>query len=171
MRPTAFGCTVLLASKGLLAADVFVHVFLYVNIFWGVCESSGVSVQWPGISSPCSHSQYRNASCQPPRRKRGGGLSSAPSCSRSGPLRLNRELMMKMKQVSSKKRNEDREESTVRWGGGAAEKRAKGTDSWSTSIYEQRHERTVGGNADFSSPVQQAQLNRSFRWRSSAGLL
>lgn len=118
MRPTAFGCTVLLASKGLLAADVFVHVFLYVNIFWGVCESSGVSVQWPGISSPCSHSQYRNASCQPPRRKRGGGLLSAPSCSRSGPLRLNRELMMK-----SKKRNEDREESTVRWGGGGEQRR------------------------------------------------
>lgn len=34
------------------------------------------------------------------------------------------------------------------------------------------HERTVGGNADFSfAPVQQAQLNRLIRWRSSAGLL
>lgn len=99
-----------------MAAAVFVHVFLYVNIFWGVCESSEVSVQWPGISSPCSHSQYRNASCQPPRRRRGVDLLSAPSCSHSGPLRLNRELMMKIKQVSSKERNEDREESTVRWG-------------------------------------------------------
>lgn len=99
-----------------MAAAVFVHVFLYVNIFWGVCESSEVSVQWPGISSPCSHSQYRNASCQPPRRRRGVDLLSAPSCSHSGPLRLNRELMMKIKRVSSKERNEDREESTVRWG-------------------------------------------------------
>lgn len=58
------------------------------------CESISVSVcgvmcggyyiQWPGISSPCSRCQCRNVSCQPPRRRRGGGLWSALSCSRSG---------------------------------------------------------------------------------------
>ena len=63
-----------------------------------------VGVQWPEISSPCSHSPYRNASCQQPRRRRGVGLSSAPSCSHSGLLHLR-------KHVDSEERSQDSKES------------------------------------------------------------
>lgn len=101
-------------------------------------ESSEVSVQWPGISSPCSHPQYRNVSCQPPRRRRGGGLLSAPSCSHSGPLRLN---WVKDENKTSFQQGEKWRQRRKHDEMGGAEKRAKGADSWSTSNYEPRHMR------------------------------
>lgn len=48
-------------------------------------------ILWPRISSPCWHCQCRYVSCRPPRRRRGGCLWSALSCSHSGPQRLDTE--------------------------------------------------------------------------------
>lgn len=48
-------------------------------------------ILWQVISSPCWRCQSRNVSCQPPRRRTGGGRWSALSCSRSGRRHLESE--------------------------------------------------------------------------------
>lgn len=90
-----------------------------ISIFSRLCHSSCscisvlkrilgcVSVQWPRISSPCWRSRYRSASCRLPRRRRGGGLLSAPSCSHSGLLHLRKQVHSKHKMMEWGRRREE----------------------------------------------------------------
>lgn len=142
---------------------------------WHACVSE---VQWPEISSPCQRCRCKSVSCRRPRKRKEGGLWSAPTCSPGGPPHLSRKWTERewrrdfchwlkegvKKQLCVRK--------TGWWLDYQKETRVPIKQQWT----EPRRQagtriRKVWQSADSVWLVRPALLSRSSRWRSSAGSL